>query len=164
MCEKIFHFIFDYTQMTIIICILVYNLQKRGETKRNLIFRSRITRRGCRWSFWGCARSKDAAQRRKYLFLQENKYFFNFPLANLRIVCYNVIKYQKVSIGSYVCSVDVYIRRAIMAGLEPKKLALLRIWQILLKHSDYEHPLTQEEIIKHLENEKSICYNCYRKW
>ena len=40
-----------------------------------------------------------------------------------------------------------------MAGLEPKKLALLRIWQILLKHSDYDHPLTQEEII----NEIYVC-------
>ncbi len=39
---------------------------------------------------------------------------------------------------------------------EPKKLALLRIWQILLKHSDYDHPLTQEEIIKYLENEYGI--------
>ena len=32
-----------------------------------------------------------------------------------------------------------------MPTLEPKKLALLRIWQILLKHSDYDHPLTQED-------------------
>ena len=43
-----------------------------------------------------------------------------------------------------------------MASLEPKKLALLRIWQILLKHSDYEHPLTQEEIIKYLESDYGI--------
>ncbi len=43
-----------------------------------------------------------------------------------------------------------------MASLEPKKLALLRIWQILLKHSDYDHPLTQEEIIKYLESEYGI--------
>ena len=43
-----------------------------------------------------------------------------------------------------------------MASLEPKKLALLRIWQILLKHSDYDHPLTQEEIIKYLENDYGI--------
>ena len=41
-------------------------------------------------------------------------------------------------------------------GLEPKKLALLRIWQILLKHSDYDHPLTQEEIIKYLNDEYGI--------
>ena len=39
---------------------------------------------------------------------------------------------------------------------EPKKLALLRIWQILLKHSDYDHPLTQEEIIKYLKSEYGI--------
>ena len=39
---------------------------------------------------------------------------------------------------------------------EPKKLALLRIWQILLRHSDYDHPLTQEEIIKYLDNEYGI--------
>ena len=43
-----------------------------------------------------------------------------------------------------------------MASLEPKKLALLRIWQILLKHSDYDHPLTQEEIIKYLESDYGI--------
>ena len=43
-----------------------------------------------------------------------------------------------------------------MASLEPKKLALLRIWQILLKHSDYDHPLTQEDIIKYLESEYGI--------
>lgn len=39
---------------------------------------------------------------------------------------------------------------------EPKKLAILRIWQILLKYSDYEHPLTQEDIIKHLKNDYEI--------
>ncbi len=43
-----------------------------------------------------------------------------------------------------------------MASLEPKKLALLRIWQILLKHSDYDHPLTQEDIIQYLESEYGI--------
>ena len=43
-----------------------------------------------------------------------------------------------------------------MSTLEPKKLALLRIWQILLKHSDYDHPLTQEEIIKYLYNDYGI--------
>lgn len=40
--------------------------------------------------------------------------------------------------------------------MESKKLALLRIWQILLKHSDYDHPLTQEDIIKYLENDYGI--------
>ena len=39
---------------------------------------------------------------------------------------------------------------------EPKKLALLRIWQILLKHSDYDHPMTQEDIIKYLKSEYGI--------
>lgn len=43
-----------------------------------------------------------------------------------------------------------------MASLEPKKLALLRIWQILLKHSDYDHPLTQEDIIRYLYSEYGI--------
>ncbi len=40
--------------------------------------------------------------------------------------------------------------------MEPKKLAILRIWQILQKHSDFDHPLTQEEIIKHLDSEYGI--------
>ncbi len=43
-----------------------------------------------------------------------------------------------------------------MAGLEPKKLALLRILQILQKHSDDQHPLTQEDIIKYLYNDYGI--------
>ena len=43
-----------------------------------------------------------------------------------------------------------------MPSLEPKKLALLRIWQILQKHSDYDHPLTQEDIIKYLEIDYGI--------
>ena len=43
-----------------------------------------------------------------------------------------------------------------MSSLEPKKLALLRIWQILQKHSDYDHPLTQEDIIKYLEKDYGI--------
>ena len=34
---------------------------------------------------------------------------------------------------------------------EPKKLALLRIWQILRQHSDYDHPLKQEDIINYLD-------------
>ncbi len=40
--------------------------------------------------------------------------------------------------------------------MEPKKLALIRIWQILQRHSDYDHPLTQEEIIKYLESDYGI--------
>lgn len=43
-----------------------------------------------------------------------------------------------------------------MASLEPKKLALLRIWQILQNNSDYDHPLTQEDIIKYLEKDYGI--------
>ena len=33
-----------------------------------------------------------------------------------------------------------------MESFEPKKLALIRIWQILEEHSDQDHPLTQEDI------------------
>ena len=40
--------------------------------------------------------------------------------------------------------------------MEPKKLALLRIWQILRQHSDYDHPLKQEDIIKYLDEEYGI--------
>ena len=43
-----------------------------------------------------------------------------------------------------------------MAGFEPKKLAILRIWQILRQHSDYDHPLKQEEIIDYLDKEYGI--------
>ena len=43
-----------------------------------------------------------------------------------------------------------------MGSMEPKKLAILRIWQILLEHSDYNHPLTQEDIIKHLDEDYGI--------
>lgn len=39
---------------------------------------------------------------------------------------------------------------------ESKKLALLRIWQILKEHSDYDHPLKQQEIIEYLEKEYEI--------
>ena len=43
-----------------------------------------------------------------------------------------------------------------MESIEPKKLALIRIWQILKEHSDYNHPLTQEDIAAHLENDYGI--------
>ena len=43
-----------------------------------------------------------------------------------------------------------------MDSFEPKKLALLRIWQILWEYSDYDHPLTQEEIAKRLQREYGI--------
>ena len=43
-----------------------------------------------------------------------------------------------------------------MESLEPKKLALIRIWQILHKYSDSNHPLTQEDICKHLKRDFDI--------
>lgn len=43
-----------------------------------------------------------------------------------------------------------------MSGFEPKKLALLRIWQILKEYSDYNHPLTQEDIAIYLERDYGI--------
>lgn len=43
-----------------------------------------------------------------------------------------------------------------MEGLEPKKLALLRILQIFRKYSDCDHPLKQEDIADHLFNDYGI--------
>ena len=43
-----------------------------------------------------------------------------------------------------------------MAGLEAKKLAPLRILQILHTHSDYDHPLKQGEIAAYLDQEYGI--------
>ena len=43
-----------------------------------------------------------------------------------------------------------------MNSLEPKKLALIRILQILHKHSDADHPLTQDEIASYLLNDYGI--------
>ncbi len=43
-----------------------------------------------------------------------------------------------------------------MDSFEPKKLALLRIWQILREHSDHKHPMTQEEIAEHLQKDYGI--------
>lgn len=43
-----------------------------------------------------------------------------------------------------------------LSDFEPKKLALLRILQILEKYSDYKHPLSQEVIAAHLEHEYGI--------
>lgn len=43
-----------------------------------------------------------------------------------------------------------------MESLAPKKLALLRIEQILRRYSNPEHPLTQEEIAARLRNEYGI--------
>ncbi len=43
-----------------------------------------------------------------------------------------------------------------MNELEPKKLALLRILQILKEYSDYDHRLTQEDIANYLEGDYGI--------
>ena len=43
-----------------------------------------------------------------------------------------------------------------MGSFEPKKLALIRILQILKENSDYDHPMTQEDIATKLENEYGI--------
>lgn len=43
-----------------------------------------------------------------------------------------------------------------MDSLEPKKLALIRIWQILQKYSDFKHPLTQEDIAHYLDLDYGI--------
>ncbi len=43
-----------------------------------------------------------------------------------------------------------------MDSLEPKKLALIRILQIFQQYSDNEHPLKQEDIVKHLDSEYGI--------
>ena len=43
-----------------------------------------------------------------------------------------------------------------MDAPEPKKLALLRILNILEDHSDYYHPLRQEDILRYLEEEYKI--------
>ena len=43
-----------------------------------------------------------------------------------------------------------------MDSLEPKKLALIRIWQILQKYTDFNHPLTQDEIVEILDRDYGI--------
>ncbi len=43
-----------------------------------------------------------------------------------------------------------------MESFEPKKLALIRIWQILKEYSDYDHPMTQEDIAARLEKDYGI--------
>ena len=43
-----------------------------------------------------------------------------------------------------------------MDSLEPKKLALIRIWQILHKYTDFDHPLTQDEIVEILDRDYGI--------
>lgn len=43
-----------------------------------------------------------------------------------------------------------------MESFEPKKLALIRIWQILKEYSDCDHPLTQDDIARYLESDYGI--------
>ena len=43
-----------------------------------------------------------------------------------------------------------------MDSFEPKKLALIRILQILERYTDCDHPLKHDEIVKKLENDYSI--------
>ena len=43
-----------------------------------------------------------------------------------------------------------------MNSLEPKKLALLRILQILEQYSDYDNPLKQEDIARYLDRDYGI--------
>lgn len=43
-----------------------------------------------------------------------------------------------------------------MESFEPKKLALIRVLQILQKHSDCEHPITHEKIVELLEREYGL--------
>ena len=48
-----------------------------------------------------------------------------------------------------------------MEGYEPKKLLILRIYQILNEYSDVDHKLKQADIIKYLAKDYGI--NCERK-
>ncbi len=43
-----------------------------------------------------------------------------------------------------------------MESFEPKRLALIRIWQILKEHSDCKHPLAQGMISNYLERDYGI--------
>ena len=47
-------------------------------------------------------------------------------------------------------------RNYLMPGIEPKKMAILRINEILLEHTDAEHPMTQNEIAHKLETDYGI--------
>ena len=47
-------------------------------------------------------------------------------------------------------------RRKDVSGIENKKLALLRIWQILKNESDADHPLKQAEIVRRLKKDYEI--------
>lgn len=43
-----------------------------------------------------------------------------------------------------------------MESFEPKKLALIRVLQILEKHSDSEHPIKHDKIVELLESEYGL--------
>ena len=43
-----------------------------------------------------------------------------------------------------------------MESFEPKKLALIRVLQILERHSDSEHPIKHEKIVELLESEYGL--------
>ena len=43
-----------------------------------------------------------------------------------------------------------------MDSMEPKKLALIRVLEILQKYSDEKHPLTQDDILSRLNREYGI--------
>lgn len=43
-----------------------------------------------------------------------------------------------------------------MSNIEPKKNALLRILQIFQRYSDYDHPLTQDDILRYLSRDYGI--------
>ena len=51
-----------------------------------------------------------------------------------------------------------------MNNFEPKKLALIRILDILKFYSDVDHPLTQEEIIDYLESDYGIVIERKGSW
>ena len=46
--------------------------------------------------------------------------------------------------------------KATMDSYEPKKLAIIRILQILEKYSDDEHPITHEKIVELLDSEYGL--------
>ena len=56
----------------------------------------------------------------------------------------------------YVIIIREHLEEKRMEGFEPKKLALIRILQILKNYSDYNHPLTQEDIARYLDNDYGI--------
>lgn len=60
------------------------------------------------------------------------------------------------------CIIKASIKRgAFMENLEPKKLSLIRILQILQKYTDENHPLKHDEIVSILKND--YCMNVERK-